>query len=74
MFKFLAGMLSDGAEPSTSRGLSWAFGLVACICLVRLVWVVPKDSVSLSGIAVVLTGLTAFVSAPYAINRFSQKP
>ena len=72
MIQFLKGMLSDGGDPSTSRGLSWAFGIVGCVCLIRLVWLIPKESISLVGVATFLAGLTGFVSAPYAINRFSQ--
>lgn len=73
LLAFLKAMLSDGGEPSTSRGLAWAFGITGCVCVVRLTWKLPADAITLSGIAAFLGGLTAFVSAPYAINRFSQK-
>lgn len=70
---FLKQMLSDNGQASTSRGLSWALGLTGCACVVRLIWKIPVESITLVGIAAFLGSLTAFVSAPYAINRFTQK-
>ena len=64
IFQYLLKALSDNGSPSASRLLTVLHSLVVCGCLIYLV---AKNHVFPDGMT--LTGLGAFVTAPYAINR-----
>lgn len=61
---YLKQVFSDNGSPSASRLLTLLHSLVSCACLV---FVTAKTRALPDGMT--LTGLGAFVTAPYAINR-----
>lgn len=65
-FQYAKSAFSDNGTPSSSRLLTLFHSLVSCGCLI---FVIAKNHVLPDGMA--LTGLGAFVTAPYAINRAS---
>lgn len=63
---YLKQVMSDAGVPSSSRWLSLLHSFIACGCLV---FVTIKNHALPDGMT--LTGLGAFSTAPYAINRAS---
>lgn len=57
-------VFSDNGSPSASRLLTLLHSIVGCGCLIL---VVIKNHAMPDGMT--LTGLGAFITAPYAINR-----
>ncbi len=64
VFQYLKSAFSDNGTPSSSRLLTAVHSAVACVVLV---YVVVKSHVMPDGTT--LTGLGAFSTAHYAINR-----
>lgn len=61
---YLKQVFSDNGSPSASRLLTLLHSLVCCGCLI---FIVAKNHALPDGMT--LTGLGAFATAPYAINR-----
>ena len=66
VFEYAKAALSDNGIPSSSRLLTVFHSLVTCGCLI---FVSIKNHAIPDGMT--LTGLGAFATAPYAINRAS---
>lgn len=63
-FQWLKNVFSDNGSPSASRLLTLPHSLVACGCLI---YVCAKTHMMPDGMT--LTGLGAFATAHYAVNR-----
>ncbi len=66
LLPFLKQVFSDNGSPSASRLLTLLHSLVTCACLI---YVTIHNHAIPDGMT--LTGLGAFATAPYAINRAS---
>src|SRR6266404_9689185 len=66
LLSFLKQVFSDNGSPSASRLLTLLHSLVTCACLI---YVTVHNHAIPDGMT--LTGLGAFATAPYAINRAS---
>lgn len=64
--QYAKSVLSDNGIPSSSRLLTLLHSLVTCGCLI---YVSVKNHAIPDGMT--LTGLGAFATAPYAVNRAS---
>ena len=63
MKAFIKGLFMDGGQPSSSRVTMLLHSVVACV---GFLYVVFKNHAMPDGTA--LSGLGAFVAAPYALN------
>ena len=74
---FWRGVFSDSGEPSSSRILTTALGLVVAVVVIYLAWHVVhlKDAVALgqwlSNLPLVIGSLAGLMVAPYGVNRAS---